>query len=161
MGKLLTDEERLECVVLGIDILTDEERLTKFGRFLRKLSLDELPELFNIFLGSMSFVGPRPLSTIYLPFYTKTEMHRHDVKPGLTGLAQVHGRNSLSWSKRFELDLEYVSKISLILDIKIIIATIFVLFKQKDIGQGFERPESFSDVRKREWELGLVEKENK
>ena len=84
-GRKLSDRERLECVEKGIDILTDEERLTRFGRLLRATSLDELPELWNILIGDMSIVGPRPLATIYLPYYTKEEMRRHDVRPGLTG----------------------------------------------------------------------------
>ncbi len=151
-GKKLTDTERLECIEKGIDILSDEERLTKFGRFLRATSLDEIPELWNIFRGDMSIVGPRPLATIYLPYYTKEEMRRHDVKPGLTGMAQVHGRNSVSWEKRFELDVYYVDHCSLLLDIRIIIQTIAVVLRRDNIGQGEERPESFSTVRQREWE---------
>ncbi|MCQ2567805.1 MAG: sugar transferase, partial [Mogibacterium sp.] len=96
-GRKLSDKERLECIEKGIDILTDEERLPKFGRILRATSIDELPELLNIFLGDMSIVGPRPLATIYLPYYSKEEMRRHDVRPGLTGWAQVQGRNAASW----------------------------------------------------------------
>ena len=119
-GRRLTDKERLECIEKGIDILTDEERLPKFGRILRATSLDELPELWNIFIGDMSIVGPRPLATIYLPYYTKKEMRRHDVKPGLTGMAQVHGRNSALWENRFEYDVYYVDHCSLVLDIKIL-----------------------------------------
>lgn len=155
-GKVLTDKERLDCVEKGIDILSDEERLTKFGRLLRALSLDELPELWNIFKGDMSIVGPRPLATIYLPYYSKEEFHRHDVRPGLTGLAQVHGRNTASWKKRFEYDLKYVKDYSLLGDIMILIDTVLVVFKRSDIGQGNERPESFNVVRQREWENGEV-----
>lgn len=158
-GKKLTDDERLECIEKGIDILTDEERLTKFGRILRATSLDELPELFNIFIGNMSIVGPRPLSTIYLPYYTLEEMRRHDVRPGLTGWAQVHGRNTASWNKRFEYDLFYVDHCSLWLDIKTIFQTIAVVFKHDDIGQGNERPEAFSSVRQREWDEGIIVKD--
>lgn len=158
-GRKLTDKERLACIEKGIDILTDEERLPKFGRILRAASLDELPELWNIFIGDMSIVGPRPLATIYLPYYSKEEMRRHDVRPGLTGWAQVHGRNTASWKKRFEYDLYYVDNCSLLLDIKTIFQTVAVVFKHEDIGQGEERPESFSSVRQREWDEGLVVKD--
>lgn len=151
-GRKITDQERLECIEKGIDILTDEERLTKFGRVLRATSLDELPELWNILVGDMSLVGPRPLATIYLPYYTEEEMRRHDVRPGLTGLAQVHGRNSASWEQRFEYDIYYVDHCSLKLDIKIILQTVAVVFKHDDIGQGEERPEAFNVVRQRQWE---------
>ncbi len=151
-GKKLTDKERLECIEQGIDILSDEERLPKLGRVLRATSLDELPELWNIFIGDMSIVGPRPLSSIYLPYYTKEEMRRHDMRPGLTGWAQVHGRNSTSWRKRFEYDLYYVDNCSFVLDIKTIIQTIAVVFKQEDIGQGNSRPVAFNVERQKEWE---------
>jgi len=158
-GKKLTDNERLECIEKGIDILSDEERLTKLGRILRATSLDELPELWNIFIGNMSIVGPRPLATIYLPYYTKEEMRRHDVRPGLTGWAQVHGRNTASWRKRFDYDLYYVDHCSLWLDIKTIVQTIVVVFKREGIGQGKECPESFNSVRQREWDEGIVIKD--
>lgn len=120
-------------------LLPDEQRLTKFGKILRKTSLDELPELFNILKGDMSIVGPRPLVVAYLPYYTEEEHHRHDVRPGLTGLAQINGRNNLQWEKRFQFDLEYVKKISLCLDIKIILKTVHKVLFAKDIqvrGQG-------------------------
>ena len=158
-GRVLSDKERLECVEKGIDILSDDERLTKFGRFLRATSLDELPELWNILIGDMSIVGPRPFATIYLPYYTKDEMRRHDVRPGLTGMAQVHGRNDASWSKRFEYDLYYVDHCSLLLDIKIIIQTFVIVFKREGIGQGIEKPESFSSYRQRQWENGEIVKD--
>lgn len=158
-GRKLTDNERLECIEKSIDVLTDEERLPKFGRILRAASLDELPELWNIFIGDMSIVGPRPLATIYLPYYSKSEMKRHDVRPGLTGWAQVHGRNSASWKKRFEYDIYYVDHCSFLLDIKIIFQTVAVVFKHEGIGQGEERPESFSSVRQREWDEGIVVKD--
>ena len=150
-GKKLTDKERLECIKSGTDILTDEERLTKFGRMLRATSLDELPELWNILKGDMSIVGPRPLATIYLPYYTDEEMRRHDVKPGLTGLAQVHGRNSSSWKERFEYDIYYVDHCTFFLDVKIILQTVLVVFLHKDIGQGEARPVAFNIERQREW----------
>ena len=106
------------------NLLPDKDRLTKFGVFLRKTSLDELPELFCILFGKMSIVGPRPLVVQYLPYYTEEEHHRHDVRPGLTGLAQISGRNSLQWEERFKYDLEYVNNISLSFDLKIIFMTI-------------------------------------
>ena len=155
-GRKLTDKERLECIEKGIDILTDEERLPKLGRVLRAASLDELPELWNIFVGDMSIVGPRPLATIYLPYYTKEEMHRHDVRPGLTGWAQVHGRNSTSWKKRFEYDLYYVDHCSFVLDVKTIFQTVAVVFKHEDIGQGVERPVAFNIERQKERDEGIA-----
>lgn len=158
-GRKLTDNERLECIEKGIEILSDEERLPKLGRILRAASMDELPELWNIFTGDMSIVGPRPLATIYMPYYTKDEMRRHDVRPGLTGVAQVHGRNSASWRKRFEYDLYYVDNCSFLLDVKTIFQTIAVVFKHEDIGQGEEKPESFNTVRQREWDEGIVIKD--
>ncbi len=158
-GRKLTDKERLECIENGVDILTDEERLTKFGRILRATSLDEIPELWNIFIGNMSIVGPRPLATIYLPYYSKDEMRRHNVRPGLTGWAQVHGRNSASWKKRFEYDVYYVEHCSLLLDIKILFQTVAVVFKREDIGQGNERPIAFNIERQMEWDEGTVVKD--
>lgn len=158
-GRKLTDSERLECVEKGIDILTDEERLPELGRILRAASLDELPELWNIFIGDMSIVGPRPLATIYLPYYSKEEMRRHDVRPGLTGWAQVHGRNSASWDERFKYDLYYVENCSFLLDIKTLFQTVVVVFKREGIGQGEERPESFSAYRQRQWDEGTVIKD--
>lgn len=130
------------------ELLPDEERLTKCGKILRATSLDELPELINILLGHMSIVGPRPLAVAYLPYYTDRERHRHDVKPGLTGLAQVKGRNSLSWEEKFEFDLEYIENISLSLDAKIIFKTIEKVIRRKDIGQGEEAPVSLHILRK-------------
>lgn len=158
-GKILTDKERLECLKNGIDILTDEERLPRFGRILRATSLDELPELWNIFIGDMSIIGPRPLATIYLPYYTIEEMRRHDVKPGLTGMAQVHGRNSASWNERFKYDIFYVDNCSLWLDIKLVYQTIAVVFKHEGIGQGKERPVAFHVLRQKEWADGTVIKD--
>lgn len=108
----------------GGNLLPDERRITPYGNFLRHTSLDELPELFNILKGDMSIVGPRPLLVKYLPLYTERQRHRHDVRPGLTGLAQVNGRNTLSWEDRFEIDLQYVKNISFLGDIKIITYTL-------------------------------------
>jgi len=114
----MTDEKDIDGY-----LLPDEFRLTKFGRTLRAASLDELPGLFNILKGDMSFVGPRPLLVQYLPYYTETEKKRHSVRPGLTGLSQVNGRNFLHWDKRLQLDVEYVDNIYFINDFKIILAT--------------------------------------
>ena len=115
------------------NLLPDELRLTKLGKFLRKTSLDEIPEFINILKGDMSFVGPRPLLVEYLPYYTEEENHRHDVRPGLTGLAQVNGRNNLDWNDKFQKDLEYVNNITFINDVKIIIDTIKIVFKREGI----------------------------
>lgn len=106
------------------NLLPDKERLTRFGAMLRSLSIDELPELWDIFRGKMSIVGPRPLLVKYLPLYNEEQRHRHDVRPGLTGWAQVHGRNLASWEERFAYDVDYVDNISFALDVKIIIMTI-------------------------------------
>jgi undecaprenyl phosphate N,N'-diacetylbacillosamine 1-phosphate transferase len=113
--------------------LPDDVRLTKYGKILRSTSLDELPELFNIFKGDMSIVGPRPLLVQYLPYYTETERHRHDIRPGLTGLAQVNGRNSIKWDIRLAYDVEYVNHITLFDDVKIIIQTIGKVLNHSDI----------------------------
>ena len=115
------------------ELLPDEERLTSFGKKLRSTSLDELPELFNIFKGDMSIVGPRPLMVSYLPLYNEFQKHRHDVRPGLTGLAQISGRNLLSWKERFEKDISYVENISFTLDMKIIINTVKSVIKRDGI----------------------------
>lgn len=108
--------------------LSDSERLTHFGRFLRKTSLDELPELFNVFKGEMSLVGPRPLLMRYYPYYTKTEQLRHTVRPGITGWAQIHGRNLVDWDRRLALDVWYVQNMSFHLDLKIIFSTLMKIF---------------------------------
>lgn len=115
------------------ELLPDSIRLTKFGRFLRSTSLDELPELFNIIKGDMSIVGPRPLAVIYLPYYNEREKQRHTVRPGLTGLAQINGRNTVNWEERFNYDLEYVKNISLFLDLSIIFKTFLKVFKREGV----------------------------
>lgn len=115
------------------ELLADELRLTKFGRLLRSTSLDELPELINILRGDMSFVGPRPLLAEYMPLYSANQRRRHEVRPGLTGLAQVKGRNKLKWEERFELDTQYVAKISFCYDFKLIIMTIPEVLKRSGI----------------------------
>lgn len=115
------------------NLLPDEVRLTKFGKALRATSLDELPELWNILKGDMSLIGPRPLLVKYLPLYNEFQRHRHDVKPGLTGWAQVNGRNTISWEQRFEYDVYYVNHISFWMDVKILFQTVAVVFRHNDI----------------------------
>lgn len=114
------------------NLLPDSQRLTKFGKLLRKTSLDELPEAFNILKGDMSVVGPRPLLVEYLPLYTEEERHRHDVRPGLTGLAQVSGRNAISWDDKFALDIEYIDKMGFLFDVKIIVLTVWRAFVKRE-----------------------------
>ena len=115
--------------------LPDEQRLVPYGRFLRSTSLDELPELFNILKGDMSIVGPRPLLVKYLTRYTEEQHHRHDVRPGLTGYAQIHGRNATTWEERFEHDIYYVKHLSLTLDISIIAQTLLKVIRREGISQ--------------------------
>ena len=129
-------------------LLPDAQRLNKYGRFLRATSLDELPELINILCGDMSIVGPRPLLVNYLPYYTEEEHHRHDIRPGLTGLAQVSGRNTVSWEKRFELDIEYRNNLTFINDIKIIIETVKSVFSHDNIK--LNALEDFDEYRKQQ-----------
>ena len=114
-------------------LLPDEQRLTKIGKLIRSLSIDELLQLINVFKGEMSLVGPRPLLTQYLPLYNSLQRRRHNVKPGITGLAQVNGRNSINWEEKFKFDIEYVENISLILDIKIFYLTIINVISRKNI----------------------------
>ncbi|MEG2717732.1 MAG: sugar transferase, partial [Eubacterium sp.] len=116
-------------------------------------SLDELPELFNIFKGDMSIVGPRPLAIQYIPYYTDKEHHRHDVRPGLTGLAQINGRNALSWEDKFRYDLIYIKSIFFQNDVKILIHTCLKVFKQDGIGQAEEAPQSLHIIRNKEFNL--------
>lgn len=132
------------------NLLPDKGRLTKFGKILRSTSLDELPELINILKGEMSIVGPRPLLVEYLEFYTEEERKRHDVRPGLTGLAQVRGRNDISWDERFKIDIEYVNNVSFCGDLKIILGTIVKVLKREGISQeGHVTMEKFNEVRKK------------
>jgi undecaprenyl phosphate N,N'-diacetylbacillosamine 1-phosphate transferase len=128
------------------NLLSDEKRLTPFGRFLRSSSLDELPELWNILKGDMSFVGPRPLLIRYLPYYNEAERMRHTVRPGLTGLSQVNGRNLLEWDKRLELDVQYAQNISFFQDVLIILRTITNVLQRKDIVSGDEHVLKSLDV---------------
>lgn len=135
------------------NLLPDEQRLTPFGQFLRRTSLDELPELFNVLKGDMSLVGPRPLLMQYLDRYTPQQMRRHEVKPGITGWAQVNGRNALSWEQKFALDVWYVDHLSLWLDLKIILLTMWKVLRREGISQEgfatmpeFMGTESASDI---------------
>ncbi len=114
--------------------LPDAERLTKLGKLFRKMSMDELPQLFNILKGDMSFIGPRPLVPQYLPYYNEEEIRRHDVTPGISGLAQINGRNGLNWEERFKLDVEYVDNMSFKLDLQIFFKTIEKVLGAKDVG---------------------------
>lgn len=119
------------------NLLPDDKRLTKFGRILRSTSMDELPEVINILRGDMSIIGPRPLLVEYLPYYSEREHHRHDVRPGLSGWAQINGRNAIdSWEQRFEYDLEYVHNVSFLFDIKVIFMTVVKVLKRSDIQVG-------------------------
>lgn len=132
------------------NFLPDEVRLTKFGKILRSTSLDELPELFNILKGDMSLIGPRPLLVRYLPYYTDEERHRHDVRPGLTGLAQVNGRNALGWEDRFRYDLYYVEHLSFLLDLKIIGMTAGKVLKRSGTLSGADQTVADFDVYREE-----------
>lgn len=126
------------------ELLPDEDRLTDFGEFLRSTSLDELPELINIIKGDMAIVGPRPLLVRYIPRYSERQRRRHEVRPGLTGLAQVHGRNAVSWGDRFEWDVRYAEKITFLGDLKIIIDTIGTILKREGIsGEGVKTMTEF------------------
>ena len=120
------------------ELLPDSIRVTKFGKMLRSTSLDELPELFNIFKGDMSVVGPRPLLVQYLPLYNEKQKRRHEVRPGLSGLAQVNGRNAITCDEKFNYDVEYVEKVSFTLDVRIVLRTIIKAFRQEDINAGSE-----------------------
>ena len=132
-------------------LLPDQKRLTKAGRFVRSTSIDELPQLINILKGDMSLIGPRPLYIRYWPYYTKVENRRHEVRPGITGWAQVHGRKSITWTDKLKLDVEYVDKCSLWMDIKIIWMTIIKVLKREDVGVETSGTNDFNDYREREW----------
>ena len=127
------------------ELLPDAVRLTKFGAGLRSTSLDELPELFNIAKGDMAIIGPRPLLVQYLPYYTETEKHRHDVRPGLSGLAQVNGRNLVKWDQRLAYDIEYVNKITFLGDLKIVLQTVKKVFAREDIAVDTDTVETYLD----------------
>ena len=131
------------------NLLPDNMRLTKFGKLLRSTSLDELPELWNIFKGDMSLIGPRPLLVSYLPYYTEEEKLRHIVRPGLTGLAQVSGRNFLDWDNRLKKDVEYVKNLSFLMDLKVIFLTVKVVFVKENVAEDTNSVEgNFAEIRK-------------
>lgn len=129
------------------NLLPDDVRLTSYGKMLRSTSLDELPEIINILKGDMSIIGPRPLLVRYLPYYTEDEKHRHDVRPGLTGLAQVRGRNFITWDEIFAYDLEYVSNCSFVLDVKILFETVLKVISHSDISDATQGTEDSSGRR--------------
>ena len=124
-------------------LLPDAERLTKVGRFVRSLSIDELPQLLNVLKGEMSFIGPRPLLPQYLPLYSKEQARRHDVRPGITGWAQCNGRNAISWTQKFELDVWYVDNCSFLLDAKIVFLSVYKIFAREGISQEGEATMEF------------------
>ena len=135
------------------NLLPDADRLTKFGKLLRATSLDELPELFNIWKGDMSIIGPRPLLVSYLPWYTEEERLRHTVRPGLTGLAQVSGRNFLDWDSRLSKDVEYVKNLSFAMDIKVLVKTVTVVFARDEVAEDTYVSEgNLAEIRKKKQE---------
>ena len=129
--KSMTDERDMEG-----NLLPNEQRITKVGAFIRRTSIDELPQLFNVLKGDMALIGPRPLRVDYLSLYSKEQARRHEVRPGITGWAQVHGRNAISWTKKFELDIWYVDHVSFLVDLKIVGLTIMKVLKRADINSG-------------------------
>ena len=139
--KSMTDEKDKNGILLPADL-----RITKLGKLIRKTSLDELPQLFNVLKGDMALIGPRPLMPGYLKLYSKEQMRRHEVRPGISGWAQVNGRNTITWTRKFEYDVWYVDHLSFSLDLKIIFLTIYKVLKHKDINQGEDSvgaPEGF------------------
>ena len=136
--KTMTDERDADG-----RLLPDAERLTKVGRFVRSLSIDELPQLLNVLKGEMSFIGPRPLLPQYLPLYSKEQARRHDVRPGITGWAQCNGRNAISWAQKFELDVWYVDNCSFLLDAKIVFLSVYKIFAREGISQEGETTMEF------------------
>lgn len=138
--KTMTDERDADG-----NLLPDDRRLTRVGKFIRSTSIDELPQLINVLKGDMALIGPRPLRTFYLPLYSEEQAHRHDVRPGITGWAQVNGRNNITWAKKFELDVWYVRHLSLWLDIKIIFMTLKKVIHRDDISKdGMETTDAFN-----------------
>jgi undecaprenyl phosphate N,N'-diacetylbacillosamine 1-phosphate transferase len=133
--KTMTDEKDANGV-----LLPDNQRITKIGGIVRKLSIDELPQLINVIKGDMSLVGPRPLLFKYIPLYSQEQLRRHEVKPGITGWAQVNGRNSISWTQKFEYDSYYVSNVSFLLDLKIVGLTVLKVIKKEGVNQSDDRP---------------------
>ena len=144
--KTMTDERDAEG-----NLLPDADRLTKIGKFVRSTSIDELPQLINVLKGDMALIGPRPLLVQYLPLYSKEQARRHDVRPGISGWAQCHGRNAISWTEKFKLDVWYVDHCTLATDIKILCMTVMNVLNRKDVGAGADDMESIDD-------LGFMEK---
>ena len=141
------------------NLLSDDQRLTRYGKLLRSTSLDELPELINILKGDMSIVGPRPLAVQYMGWYTEEENRRHSVRPGLTGMAQVHGRNATTWEQRFAYDIAYVDHITFLRDVKIIFQTVATVFRRSGIGvRGVDSPMDFDAYRRQQMEEGSCAK---
>lgn len=145
--KTMTDER-------GVDgkLLPDQQRLTKVGKFVRSTSMDELPQLFNILKGDMAFIGPRALPTTYLFFFTDEEKHRHDVRPGMTGWAQINGRTSITWGQKLKYDVEYVKRLTMWFDVKIFFLTIYKVFRRENVGVETSGVISFHEYRAAEWE---------
>ena len=133
--KTMTDEKDASG-----NLLPDNDRMTKLGKIIRSFSIDELPQLFNVIKGDMSLVGPRPLLFKYIPLFSETQLRRHEVRPGITGWAQVNGRNSISWTRKFELDVEYVEKVSFAFDVKILWLTVMKVIKREGVNQSTSRP---------------------
>lgn len=154
--KTMTDERGEDG-----ELLPDIQRLTSVGRFVRSLSLDELPQFFNILLGDMSFIGPRPLLAHYLPWYTKEQSRRHEVRPGITGWAQVNGRNLCKLSKKFEYDVWYVDHCSFLLDLRIVCLTIYNVLCRKDVGEGTGDMADVDDLGFHEKYVQLLEEKRK
>lgn len=146
--KSMTDERDGEG-----KLLPDNQRLTSVGRFIRLTSIDELPQLINVLRGDMSLIGPRPLAVIYLPYYNEVERHRHDVRPGITGWAQVNGRKSITWDQKLARDIEYVNNMSLWMDIKIFILTVYQVFKRENVGVETSGIVNFHDFRIAQWKI--------
>ena len=133
------------------NLLPDKTRLTPVGRFIRKTSIDELPQLINVLIGDMAFIGPRPLPVSYLPYYSEEEFHRHDVRPGMTGWAQVNGRTSISWDQKMRYDVEYVKKLTLWFDVRIFFLTVYKVFKHENVGLDKSGENSFFEYREEQW----------
>ena len=128
-------------------------KVTKVGRFIRLTSIDELPQLINVLKGDMSLIGPRPLAVVYLPYYNEDEKHRHDVRPGITGWAQVNGRKSITWDRKLAYDIEYVNNMSLWMDVKIFFLTVYRVFKREDVGVETSGITNFHDYRIAQWKM--------
>lgn len=151
MFKLIKFKSMRDAFSANGEKLPDAVRLTKVGKIIRLTSIDELPQLLNVLKGDMSFVGPRPLSATYLPYYNKEERRRHDVLPGITGWAQVNGRKNVTWDEKFSFDLYYVDHVSFLLDLKILYMTVMNVVKHKDVGVESSGTKHFSAFREKQW----------